>query len=151
MEYYHSKYTTYLISEENFEINKNYTEFQNIIFKIKENEKEDESDFLNQIMSSVGITFGQNAVLITVGPDQEIRLRLWIGSPATHVLAPDCTRSNCKVIGFSELHTIYQFNNLRISTSADWYKEHKNNEFLAPRTPSEAGKIRSMNVIAVRP
>ncbi|HMW39197.1 MAG: hypothetical protein K1X68_11440 [Saprospiraceae bacterium] len=133
MEYYHSKYTTYLISEENFEINKNYTEFPNIIFNIKENnEKEGESELLNQIMSSVGITFGQNAVLINLGPDQEIPLRLWMGSPVTHVLALGLHPQQLQLQGFSELHTIYQFNNLRIlfGLPLDQYKAHKNNKSL---------------------
>lgn len=133
MEFYHSKYTTYLISEENFEINKKYTEFQNIIFNFKENnEKEDQSELLDQIMSSVGITIGQNAVLVNVSPDQEIPLRLWIGSPVTHVLALGLRPQQLQLQGFSELHTIYELSNMRIlfGLQLENYKENKNNKSL---------------------
>ena len=55
--------------------------------------------------------------------------------------------------GFSELHTIYQFNNFAdpFGLQLDQYKEHKNNKSLLWNAPQKLEKIRLDEIIAVQP
>ncbi len=112
---YKSKYTTYLITEENFVIDEKILEFQNIIMLNNENfENKANIEFLDQIISALNWKKELNVKVIPLSNTQNLPIHSIGNSIAKRILVFGLRPQKLLINGCEELHTIYKLNNIEL-------------------------------------
>lgn len=134
MDQYFSKYTTYLLSEENFVSIKNYKLKQNIIFIDSiEFQDDDKMKDLNKILLSVNLIADSNASLIKLEKNQSVQISDLTSTTDYDILVFGLKPNNLCLQGFEDKYKVYQFMNFNIlfaDSISKCFENHHNKSLL---------------------
>ncbi|MEP7196574.1 MAG: hypothetical protein ABI851_08640 [Saprospiraceae bacterium] len=115
MDKYHSKDTTYLISEENFVFDeKNHLKQNLILINKEELTFAENSEALSRILSSVQLDSKTNAELVELNLDQSFDLKNWLLNEKIFVLVFGIEPAKLHLQGFEIKNKVYEIMNFRI-------------------------------------